>query len=195
MYTDDVEFHAVLSALSDGDQDAARRIYERFIDRLVALASSSLDKKNQAKIDPQSVAHSALMSFFGGQKDGAFELQNWGMVLGLLSHITFRKCLNRNRFFRQQRRNESGAVQFEDWQNADKNPGPEEQVMLEELLDKALSSLKYPERREMVELFLDGNSTDEVAERVGFSQRTVQRSIDEFRTILQNLVTENAHEG
>lgn len=67
MYTDDVEFHAVLSALSDGDQDAARRIYERFIDRLVVLASSSLDKKNQAKIDPQSVAHSALMSFFGGQ--------------------------------------------------------------------------------------------------------------------------------
>lgn len=193
MHADDADFQAVLTALNEGDQDAARKIYERFIDRLVALASSRLDRKHQSKIDPQSVAHSALMSFFGGQKDGAFELQNWGMVLGLLSHITFRKCLNRNRYFRQKRRNESGVIQFADWQNADKAPGPEEQVMLEELLEKALNSLKHPERKEMVELFLDGNSTDEVADRVGFSQRTVQRSIDEFKTVLQQLVTESRH--
>ncbi len=179
------EVFGVLSRLKDGDQEAARKIYERFVDHLVGLATQKLDRRLQAKIDPESVAHSAFMSFFDRHRDGAYDLQNWGMVFGLLSHITFCKCLNRNRHFRQQRRDESQVVHFEDWKAIDKAPGPDEVLMVDELLESAFRILEHEDRRKMVELYLDGHTTDEVANRTGFSQRTVQRAIEEFRSAIQ----------
>ena len=190
MISEDPAFAAILAGLESGDQQIARAIYERFIDHLVLLASQRLDRKLHSKVDPESIAHSALMSFFDRQREGEYELHNWGMVLGLLSHITFRKCLNRNRFHRQQRRNEQDVVQFEDWKAADKTPGPEEEAMLAEMLEKALAMLHDDYRRQMVQLFLDGYSTDEVANQVGLSQRTVQRAVDDFRKALRDQIAE-----
>jgi RNA polymerase sigma factor (sigma-70 family) len=185
MLTEDTEFAAILAGLEAGDQKAAREIYERFVDRLVKLASNRIDRKLQAKVDPESVAHSALMSFFDRQRDGEYQLHNWGMVLGLLSHITFRKCLNRNRYFRQQRRNDQDSVPFDDWRGVSQEPGPAEEAILREMLERAMAALQQPHRRTIVELYLDGHSMDEVAQRTGVSKRTVERAVHDFGKALE----------
>lgn len=180
MVTSTSSFYSVLQGLNSGDQEAARRIYQRFVDQLIHLATSRLDAKHGAKADPESVAQSVFQSFFERQQKDEFSLHNWGMVYGLLSHITLCKCINRNRDLRRQKRNASNDVTFEDWQQAARGPGPDEEVMVGELLTQALQSFDEDQRK-VIDCFLQGATTENVAVQLGFSTRTVQRILEQFR--------------
>ncbi|HVK13597.1 MAG TPA: ECF-type sigma factor [Gemmataceae bacterium] len=182
-------FADVMAGLDAGDQEAARRLYERFIDRLVVLAAKTLDKKLGARVDPESVAVSVFESFFDGHQKGQLTFHNWGMVLGLLSHITFRKCLNRNRDRRARKRDESGVVAFEDWRAAAADPGPDQVVMLKDLIDRALTDFDQDERA-VLDHFLGGATVAAVAQEVRLSTRTVHRVIERFRKRLDRLLGE-----
>lgn len=187
MPSHDTSFEAILSALDAGDQQAAKAIYERFIDRLVALAARKLDRRLGARVDPESVAQSVFESFFERRGRGEYVLQNWGMVFGLLSHIAFRKCLNRNRDQRRRRRDAGAVVTFEDWHAASRGPGPDDEAAMAELLDIAMADLDADERA-MVEAYLGGLGPEAVARGVGLSTRTVQRTLERFRKRLAALV-------
>lgn len=180
-------FDQLFEGLESGQQEAAGKIYYRFIDALVRLAATRLDPKLGAKADPESVAQSVFQSFFARQNRDEFSLHNWGQVYGLLTHITLRKCLNRNRDLRRQKRDETGHVTFEDWQKASAGPGPEDEVMVRELLDKTLAKFDA-DHLQMIKLYLDGNTVDKVAHETGFSTRMVQRVIKQFREQLMKLL-------
>lgn len=179
-------FDHIFEGLEAGQQEAAGRIYYRFVDALIRLATCKLDPRLGAKADPESVAQSVFQSFFARQNRDEFSLHNWGQVYGLLTHITLRKCLNRNRDLRRQKRNETGHVTFEDWQKASAGPGPEDEAAVNELLNKALASFDNDHRR-MISLYMEGNNIDQVAQEVGFSTRMVQRVIKQFREKLFQL--------
>jgi RNA polymerase sigma-70 factor (ECF subfamily) len=185
--TPDASFAECLARLSDGDQGAAREIYEKFVGQLVALAARKLDPRLGAKADPETVAHSALESFFVRHRAGTVEVHNWGMVFGLLAHITVCKALNRNRFHRQQRRDETAAVGIEDWQAVAGGPSPADEAAVAELLDTALKGFG-PEERAVLDAYLGGEAATEVANRVGLSTRTVQRILERFRRRLLELM-------
>lgn len=177
---------AVLAGLAAGDQDAARRIHERFVDSLIRLAARRLGRDLGPRVDPESVAQSVFLSFFTRQKRGEYQLYNWGMVFGLLAHITFKKCLNRIRFERQAKRDAAAAVPL-DWQPVADGPGPAEEAEVAELLAKALADFD-PDERAMIDGHLSGEPTAKVAERVGMSTRSVQRAVEEFRDRLLALL-------
>ncbi len=181
MTPDDPSLAECLHHLSIGDQAAAREIYERFIDQLIHLASQRLNRNLGAMADPESVAHSAFESFFERQHAGQFALYNWGMVLGLLSHITFRKCLNRNRSNQRVKRGgDANVVSLADWQVAASAPGPDEVAMLSETLESVLAQFD-PDARAVLDLYLAGNTAEAVATQVKLSTRTVQRILERFR--------------
>jgi DNA-directed RNA polymerase specialized sigma24 family protein len=170
-----------LARLSAGDQAAARAIYERFVDRLVRLAGRRLDRRLGAAADPESVAQSVFAAFFAGHRGGAFALDNWGMVYGLLAHITFRKCLNRNRDRRRGGRGgAAGPVAFADWQATSAAPGPAEAADVADRLAAVLARFD-PDQRAALAAVLDGAAPDAVAARFGLSTRTVQRLVRRFR--------------
>jgi RNA polymerase sigma factor (sigma-70 family) len=187
MTPEDTSFTQFLARLSTGDQEAAREIYERFVGQLVALAARKLDRRLGAKADPETVAHSAFESFFVRYRSGAVEVHNWGMVFGLLAHITVRKALNRNRYHRQQRRDDTGTVSFEDWQAVARGPSVEDEVEVAELLTATLNGFD-PDEREVIETYMNGSTPGAVAQKVGLSTRTVQRILERFRTRLQGLL-------
>lgn len=181
MTPDDPSLADCLTRLSEGDQAAARQIYERFVDRLIHLAARRLDRQLGAKADPESVAHSVFESFFERQQAGQFSLHNWGMVFGLLSHITFRKCLSRNRDLRREKRGgDADAVSFEDWQKAAAAPGPDEAAMVAEALEAVLARFD-PDARAVLDVYLAGNTVEAVAAQVKLTTRTVQRVLERFR--------------
>jgi hypothetical protein len=183
-------FEKVMAGLAVGDQQAARRLYERFIDRLIVLAARKLDKTLGAKVDPESVAVSVFESFFDRHGRGEFAFDNWGMVLGLLSHITFRKCLNRNRDRRAAKRDETRAVAFADWQAAAAGPGPAEEAMLADLVARALADFDEDERA-ILDQFLAGATVDAVALSIRLSTRTVFRVIERFRKRVETMLAED----
>ncbi len=47
-----------------GDQEAARRIVEHYVDQLVGLARRHLNPKLAGRIDPEDIVQSAFRTFF-----------------------------------------------------------------------------------------------------------------------------------
>ena len=54
----------LVARLRRGDSTAASTIYYRYVNRLIALASSRLDERMRRMVDPEEVALSACRSFF-----------------------------------------------------------------------------------------------------------------------------------
>ena len=100
----DSSFDRIMHSLEQGSEDAATLVYRRFADQLARLAHQHIDNRLANRIDPESVAISVFESFFEQFNQGVLEFSNWNMVYGLLSIITIRKCLNRNRFLTRQKR-------------------------------------------------------------------------------------------
>ena len=188
-------FINLMGGLNQGDQDAARQVYERYSQRLVALASQRLDKRLGAKVDPESVMQSVMQSFFDGQAKDEYVIDSWVALYGLLSKVTVRKALNRNRLHRQRKRNERldaqgnerpAPVAFEDFQAACREPGPAQLAELRDLIESGLGKLN-PTDRKIIESFLDTGSSEETALLFGVSTRTVQRVVKMFREYLEGM--------
>jgi len=189
MHQPSPSFVEVINGLQVNEQTAARKIYERFIDQLIRLAANRLHRPLGADADPEDVAHSVMESFFAGHAEGKFEVHNWSMVYGLLAHITLRKCLNRIRHLTAQKRDVNATSSFADWEYAANGPGPDEEAMVADLLDKVLREFDE-DQREVIEAFMQGASKETVAIKVRLSVRTIDRIVERFRGRLMELLSQ-----
>jgi RNA polymerase sigma factor (sigma-70 family) len=172
------------------DQDAARRVYERFVNQLIAIAAKRLNCRATVA-DPESIAHSVFESFFAGVRKGKFEFRNWAAVLGLLAHITFKKCYHRVRDANRVKRSPGAKVYpLEDWEAVGRSLGPDEEAIMKDLLETALRDFDDDDRT-VIQLYLEGHSTEVVAYRTNFTRRSVQRTVEEFRDHLESLTSDD----
>src|SRR5262245_3382441 len=87
-----------------GDQAAAAELFERYADRLVALARSRLSAKVAGRVDAEDVVQSAYRSFFTGAKNGRYDPQRGGDLWRLLLAITLHKLYRQVRQHQRQKR-------------------------------------------------------------------------------------------
>lgn len=175
-------FRDVMARLRAGDQAAAREIFQRFVDRLIRLARSRFDGILRRKVDPEDVVQSAYKSFFHRYGEGKLDVQDWGNLWGLLTMITLRKCLDRIEYHRAECRDvkrdaatQAGAAGREPWWEAiARDPTPEEAAVLAEIVEQLLRGLAADERP-ILELSLQGYSTQEISEQLGRPERSVRR--------------------
>jgi RNA polymerase sigma-70 factor (ECF subfamily) len=169
--------------------EAARALFERFTRRLIGLARSQLDARLRHKIDPEDVVQSAYKSFFLRYGEGALAAEGWDGLWGLLTRITLRKCADRIRYHRAGCRNLSREARDdnEPWRDAvGREPTPEEAALLTETVEHLLSGLDSEERG-IVELSLQGYSTQEISEALGRAERSVRRLRERVRKQLERL--------
>jgi len=178
----------------DGAADAerlARGVFERYTRRLIGLARAQLDARLHHKIEPEDVVQSAYKSFFLRYGDGALAAEGWDGLWGLLTCITLRKCADRVRYHRAERRDigreaaASAADDPEPWRQAvGREPTPDEAAALTETLDGLLKGLSADERP-IVELSLQGYSTSEISTQLGRAERSVRRLRERVRLELE----------
>lgn len=185
-------FKLMVAGLKQNESSAAEVIYKKFINQMVFLATSKLSNNSGRIADPESVAMSVFESFFERNLNKQFEFSNWEMVYGLLAHITFRKCLNKNRFNQSKKRNPLEMVVFEDWQKTS-NIGPDQEIIMKETLQTALN-LFEPDEKAILDLFLKGEPSKYIAEKIDFSTRTIQRVIEKFRVTLEKMANDSINE-
>jgi RNA polymerase sigma-70 factor, ECF subfamily len=172
----------------------ARAVFERFTRRLVALARTQLDARLQHKIEPEDVVQSAYKSFFLRYGEGLLAAEGWEGLWGLLTRITLRKCADRVRYHRAERRDLAreatapvGAEDAEPWRDAvGREPTPEEAAVLTETTENLLRGLDGDERQ-IIELSLQGYSTEEISECLGRASRSVRRLRERVRMQLERL--------
>jgi RNA polymerase sigma-70 factor (ECF subfamily) len=175
----DDDFDEVMARLRAGDDAAETLVFRRYAGRLVALAARQFDARMRDRADVENVVLSAYRSFFGRQARGEFDLADWQGLWSLLAVITLRKCSKRRRHLRAARRDarrEWPGPATEDLARLipDRDPTPEEAVMLSEMVEQLVGATE-PGDRPIVEQILMGYTAEEVAERCDCSVRTVGR--------------------
>lgn len=166
-----------------------RASFERFTRRLIGLARSHLDTRLQHKIEPEDVVQSAYKSFFLRYGDGALGAEGWDGLWGMLMMITLRKCADRVRYYRAQardlKRETAPSSEIEVFREAiGSEPTPEQAAVLAETVEALLVGLDGDERA-IVELSLQGHSTQEISTQLGRAERSVRRIRERVRIQLE----------
>ncbi|MCA9173199.1 MAG: hypothetical protein KDB14_01800 [Planctomycetales bacterium] len=177
--------------LQQGDERAATDVFNRFSERLVRLASTRLDQRIQATSDAEDVLQSVWRSFFRRQRAGEFQFQDWDEVWSLLVVMTVRACARRANALHAQKRDVDREVRPEldspiAWQAFDREPLPDEAVMLTDLISHLLEQLD-DRRRMMVTMRLQGHSIDDIARQTNRTERTVIRVLNSVRAALRQV--------
>jgi len=185
-------FAELMARLQAGDDTAATRVFQRYAQRLIALARSRLDARLRAKVDPEDVVQSAFKSFFLRQAHGDIELKDWEGLWAVLTLITVRKCGRWRERFQTERRNLDAEVSS--WEALDDEPTPEEAAILAETVEQVMRGLEDRERN-MVLLSLQGYTVAEISDQVGRTRRTVQRVLERVRHRLERLQAQDAQDA
>ena len=189
-------FLMVMRDLGVGSEEAAKNIYNRYLDSVLRLAKRKLAPSLVAKVSPETIAQTAMFALLNGLSDGKYEVKNWASLYGLLARITIRKALNRNRFHHQKIRDDRkgpngvdrpAPVSVGDYQPASMALGPAEEAEMNELVEHVLSQTD-PDHRRILEIFLQDKSKDQTVIESGYSTRTVERILKEFRERLESLM-------
>jgi RNA polymerase sigma-70 factor (ECF subfamily) len=192
-------FDNLMARLGAGDEAAAAEVFDRFAQRLRALARSRLDRLLRPKVDAEDVLQSVYRSFFRRHAEGQYRLESWDSLWGMLTVITLRKCGRRLRYFRSACRDVHREVVLPAGAEGEvaavaRDPTPSEAARLAETLEQVMRDLTERERS-ILALSLQGYTTAEISDQVGRTERTVQRVLQRVRRRLEQMNAEYAPGG
>ena len=195
---DELSSVELLENWRSGDETAAAELFNRYVNQLVGLARTRLSERMKRRVEPEDVVPSAYRSFFRKAGDGRYNLEKSGDLWKLLTAITVSKIRGQVEFHMAQKRqvyaeesiaaNKSFRVHPE---AVVRDPTPDDAAALEEEL-KAIVTHLDPLQSKILELALADHSTDEIAEKVQRSVRTVRRTIQAIRQGLEKRLFEQS---
>jgi RNA polymerase sigma-70 factor (ECF subfamily) len=177
-----------------GGNAGTRETLDRFTRDLIDLARRQLDGQLRHRIEPEDVVQSAYKSFLLRYGDAALSDQGCRELWGLLTCITLRKCADKVRYHRAERRDISrevapppGVDDPEFWRvGISREPMPEHAAVLAETVEQVLRRLDADERS-IFELSLQGYTTQEISAQLGRAERSVRRLRERVRRQLERL--------
>jgi len=185
-----------LERLEGADARAAEVIWSAYFEKLVRLADKRLKGLPRRSADEEDVALSAMKSFFTGARAGRFpRLEDRDDLWKLLVTITARKAIAEQRRHFAARRG-GGRVHGDSAFGADgesgssgiehvlgNEPTPEMAAIFAETCGRLIDQLDEPSLRKVADLRLAGHTTDEIAEKLNCTRRTVARKLARIRGI------------
>ena len=182
----------LLNKWQSGDESAAAEIFDRYASRLLALAGSRLSAVMNRRVEADDVVQSVYRSFFRHAADGRYSVENNGQLWGLLAAITINKVRSQVKFHGAAKRNVDAEASMASSQScyglspvdiARDPDGQDAAVLLEEYqaVIKDLTDLQ----RDVLELYLQNCSTEDIASNIRRSARTVRRALEDIREQLE----------
>lgn len=187
----------LLRRFQSGDEKAAAEIFDRYTQRLVALARSRMSAKLAQRIDPEDIVQSAYRSFFrkASQEEGTQVATDhlWRLLAGITVHkvlgqVEFHTAGKRAMHAEQPLAAENSSQTPLMDRLTDREPSPAEAVALTDEVSRVLSEIS-PEERQIWELRLQGEELEAIALHVKKSTRTIRRVLDHLRQILERRLT------
>ncbi len=185
---DPAEDRYLVDLFRRGDQDAAREIVDRYLDRLLTLARRRISQRLASRVDPEDIVQSVFRTFFVRLKEGQFVFQDQDDLCKLLMRITLHKTLRQVAYHKAAKRDPSletpqGSHHSEQLSALfDQEPTQEATVTFLDQLEHFLTQLR-PQEREILEMRLQGFSNEEIAKKLGIYDRKIRRVIEHVRDI------------
>jgi RNA polymerase sigma factor (sigma-70 family) len=166
-----------LERLRQCDEQAARHLWERFFERMAAVARQRLGQGPRRAADEEDAALSAFADFTRAVQAGRFpDLRDRDGLWALLLTFTVRKAREQVRHEQQQRRGGGQTVDLVETPAGDELR-PDEVAEFQDELAWLLGQLASDEVRQTVLLRLEGHGNEEIAEKLGCSRATVERRL------------------
>ena len=183
-----VDDKALMELCRGGDQEAARQLFDAYVDRLVALARRRISARLAGRVDPEDVVQSVFRTFFHRVQGGQFRVAEEDDLCKLLMRVTVHKALRQVEFHgagkrdmtREAPQTEKSPEQM--MQVLDREPRPEAVAAFMDELEHFLSQLG-PLERQVVELRLQGHGNEDVARQLGVLDRRVRRIVERVRCL------------
>lgn len=168
-----------------GDDQSQEMLWNHYFDRVVRLARSRMYAIHASVYDEEDAAVSALNSLFRGIRNNRFpDLHSRDNLWRLLILITHRKLIAQKR---RQAARISPAVQDEGSEKIEQivctEPTPELVAEVMDETERLLNLLGDDKLRRIAVMRMDGLSTEEIAERLNSTSRTIRRKLERIRDI------------
>ncbi len=173
-----------------GNEDAARQLFERYTDRLIALARGHIDQRLARRVDPEDITQSVFRTFFRRARGGEFTFQDPDGVYRLLARITVNKTLDQVNFHRAAKRNfqrEADARKENDETALEvlgREPPPDLVHSFVDQLEHFLARLNEQERQ-VLEMRMEGYGAEEIAGKLQTYERKVYRILERIRGLAE----------
>jgi RNA polymerase sigma-70 factor, ECF subfamily len=184
------EEQALIHLWRQGDQEAARQIVERYIDRLLLLARSRISQRLASRFDAEDIVQSVFRTFFMHVKEGQFVFAHQDDLCKLLVRITLHKTLRQVAFHKAAKRDPSQETDQGEHHREqlmallDGEPSPEATAAFLDQLEHFFSQL-LPQERQILEMRLQGFSNEEIAKKLDVYDRKIRRVIEHIRDIAE----------
>lgn len=183
MATDDL-----IQRCRQGDQDAARQLVDAYVERLLPLARRRISQRLASRVDAEDIVQSVFRTFFTRLKDDKFEIRDQDDLFRLLVRITLHKTLRQIAHHKAAKRDPNQETGHSDsayeqlLQILAHEPTPEDTVSFLDQLEHFMQQLPSDDRR-ILELRLEGYSTDEIAQQLGTYDRKIRRVLERIREL------------
>ena len=187
----------LLQRWREGDETAATELFERYVNRLCALARTRLSERMKRRVEREDIVQSAYRSFFRKAGDH-YSLEKSGDLWRLLAAITINKVRGQVEFHTAQKRGiyaeesmlaEQGLLRVTP-EAVSEEPRPEDAVIMVDELTELLAQLDETQRS-IIELSMQNQNVEQIAETIQRSERTVRRTLQQVREELENRLSQS----
>ena len=186
----------LVQGLRAGDESVVRRFWDEYGPALERIIDGRIAGNLRRRVGPEDIVQSACRTFFRRVRRGEFQLPDADSLWRLLCAIACTKVREQARFHAQQKRGVDRERHLDSLSAGGASPAydvaagqarPSEMLVFAEELQHLLQQLDEDECR-VVELRLQDCTNDEIAERLGCSERTVRRLVKRIQTRLEQVL-------
>lgn len=182
--------HSLLRRFRQGDEGAATALYIRYAKRLEALARAQTGQQLATRFEPEDVVQSVFRTFFRRAVDSGYEVPAGDELWQLLLVLALNKIRSLAAYHHAQKRDvgrTSAPPADQTWSPEAKQGEDLAYQSLRLVVEELVAALPAPQDR-IVELRIEGHEVQEIANQVGRSNRTVERTLQQFRKQLAKLI-------
>lgn len=176
---------AFLARIQAGDEEAARELLTRYESEVRLVVRRQLPRLLRSRFDSVDFLQSVWGSFFRRVRGGPAEFEDSRHLVAFLARAAKNKVIDEYRRAASQKQDVHREEPI--WVDgarprdvAVEVDSPSEVAQAREVFGR-LQALLPEERRSILELKADGLSSRDIGDRLGISERTVQRVIEDLR--------------
>ena len=186
----DSELSDFLRRIQAGDDNAARELLSRFEAEVRLVVRRQLPRLLRSRFDSLDFLQSVWGSFFRRMRTAPTEFEDSRHLVAFLARAAKNKVIDEYRRAGSRKHNMHREEPL--WGDGrcpkdlpDRIDTPSEVAQAHEVFDR-LQELMPAERRSILEMKAEGLSSKDIGERLGISERTVQRVLEELKRRMES---------
>lgn len=179
---------SLIRSIRDGDDVAARDLFERYIAKLKNLAGKQLARELSGRLDSEDITQSVFRTFFRRIGEGQYQVPEGETIWKLLAVITLNKIRTMGTHHRAGKRDIRKTTGVELQALGNEVATSEDALRVLHLTIQDLVGGLPEIQQRMVQLRLEEHDIASIAAKVGRSKRTVERVLQGFRADLKRAI-------